>query len=94
MAVFDHDSLHWDFFDEDDGRAVCQVLLGKALVAEIVIERSDVLFVQSSSDPEDPTRNAWVFECVGGTRDDNYPLFTFVMTHGIEGPQGHQTLKH
>ena len=94
MSVSDHDSLHWDFFAEDDGRAVCQAILGKALLAEIVIERGDVLFVQTSPDLEDPQRNAWLFECVGGTRDDNYPLYSFVMTHGIEGAQGHQVLKH
>ena len=52
MSVFDHEALHWDFFEEDDGRAVCQAILGKVLVAEIVIERTDVLFVQTSPDLE------------------------------------------
>ena len=24
VALMDHDLIHWDFFDEEDGRAVCQ----------------------------------------------------------------------
>src|SRR5512140_1702468 len=67
-ALFDHEALHWDFFDEEDGRAVCQVIFGKALIGELVIERSEVLFVQAQPDPEDPARNHWLFECVGGGR--------------------------
>ena len=93
-ALFDHESIHWDFFDEEDGRAICQAIIGKALVGELVIERSEVLFVQSSLDPEDPGHAQWLFECVGGTRGDSYPLYHFVLTHGMEGAQGHQALKH
>ncbi len=93
-VLFDHESLHWDFFDEDDGRAVCQLISGKALVGELVVERSEVLFVQSSLDPEDPSRGYWVFECLGGPRDESFPLYHFVLTHGMEGAQGHQLLKH
>ena len=93
-AFFDNDWLHWDFFEEDDGRAVCQAIFGKALVGELVIERSEVLFVQASSDPEDPDHHHWLFECVGGARGENFPLYHFVLTHGMEGAQGHQVLKH
>ena len=93
-TVFDHDALHWDFFDEDDGRAVCQAILGKTLVAEFLVERAEVLFVQASLDAEDPARGHWLFECVGGAGKDSYPLYHFVMTHGMESAQGHQALKH
>jgi len=93
-VIFDHEAVHWDFFDEPDGRAVCQAILGKSLLGEVVVERADVLFVQASIDVEDATRGYWIFECVGGSQKDNYPLYHFVLTHGIEGAQGHQALKH
>lgn len=93
-SLMDHDLTHWDFFDEEDGSAVVQSIVGKSLVGEVVLERADVLFVQSSPDLENPTSGYWVFECLGGSREENYPLYTFVLTHGMEGAQGHQVLKH
>lgn len=94
VTLFDNDNVHWDFFDEPDGRAVCQVILGKSLVGELVVERGEVVMVQAQADVEDPQRNNWVFECIGGTKDDAYPLYYFVLTHGMEGAPGHQVLKH
>jgi len=94
VALMDHELIHWDFFEEDDGRAVCQAILGKSLVGELVVERSEVLFVQASPDLENASSGGWNFECIGGSREDSYPLYFFVLTHGMEGAQGHQLLKH
>jgi hypothetical protein len=94
VMLMDADLLHWDFFDEEDGRAVAQLILGKALVGEVVVERSEVLFVQASPDVEAAQSGHWVFECFGGPREDAYPLYVFVTTHGMEAVQGHQALKH
>jgi hypothetical protein len=91
--LFDHDLCHWEFLEEEDGRAVIQQFMGKALLGEVVIERSDVLFVQASPDMEEPGQGQWSFECLGGPREDSYPLYSFVMTHGLEQAQSHQ-LKH
>lgn len=94
VMLMDNEMVHWDFFDEDDGRAVVQAILGKALIGEVIIERSDVLFVQTSPDLEQPGSQAWNFELIGGSRDENYPLFSFLLSHGMEGAAGHQVLKH
>lgn len=94
VALMDHELIHWDFFDEEDNRAICQAILGKSLVGEIVLERSEVLFVQASPDVENPTSGYWTFECIGGPREESYPLYFFTLTHGMEGAQGHQVLKH
>lgn len=95
VMLMDHELVHWDFFDEDDGRAVVQAIVGKALVGEVVIERADILFVQASPDLEQPGSQAWNFELIGGNKEENYPLFTFLLTHGMEGTAaGHQVLKH
>lgn len=96
VVLMDHELAHWDFFDEDDGRAVVQCIFGKALVGEVLIERSEVLFVQASPDLESPNSSAWNFECIGGNKEENYPLFSFLLSHGMEGAQGagHTVLKH
>src|SRR5512137_508187 len=89
VMLMDSELTHWDFFEEEDGRAVCQLILGKSLVGEVVIERADVLFVQASPDVEQAQAGHWMFECFGGSREDAYPLFVFVTTHGMEAVQGH-----
>lgn len=94
VVLMDHELIHWDFFEEDDGTAVVQAILGKSLLGEVLIPRAEVLFVQSSPDVEQPGSQAWNFECIAGTGDDSYPAFSFLVTHGMEGAQGHQVLKH
>lgn len=94
-VLFDHELAHWEFFDEPDNRAVVQLIVGKNLMGEIVIERSDVLFVQVQPDVEDPARGAFVFDCIGGPRNESYPLYHFVLSHNMEGAGGqHAMLKH
>lgn len=94
VMLFDHEMLHWDFFDEPEGEAVCQLIAGKALVGELVIERSEVLFVQASVDLDDPQRGHWMFECMAGGGGESVPLASFVLVHGMETPAGHAMLKH
>ena len=93
-AVMDNELLHWEFFTEDEGRVVCHALMGKSLVGEIVIDRTEVAVVQGSIDLDNPQSGCWIFECVGGEHDETFPLYHFVLTHGMEGVQGHQALKH
>ena len=50
--------------------------------------------LQASPDLEQPGSQAWNFECIGGSREETYPLFSFLVTHSMEGAQGHQVLKH
>ena len=94
VVLMDHELVHWDFFEEDDGSAVVQAIVGKSLVGEAIIERTDILFVQASPDLESPGSQAWNFECIGGSQTESYPIWSFLMTHGMEGAQGHQALKH
>ena len=94
VVLMDHELVHWDFFEEEDGTAVVQAIVGKSLVGEAILERTDILFVQASPDLESPGSQAWNFECIGGSQTESYPIWSFLMTHGMEGAQGHQALKH
>jgi hypothetical protein len=94
LMLFDHELMHWDFFEEAEGRGIVQLIFGKTLVGELMLERSEVLFVQSSPNVEEPKSGEWFFECLGGPRDESYPLFVFVMSHGMEGVADHSSLKH
>lgn len=92
--LLDHDDFHWDFLEEEDGHVIVQLVKGKALVAELIISRRDVQFVQASVDPENAAAGYWMFELIGGPKEDSFPVAHVLMSHGIEQQQGHQALKH
>ena len=93
-TLFDFDDYHWDFHDEEDGQAVVGLVRGKNLVGELLIEKSQVLFVQSSPDVEAPQAGHWLFEVIGGNKDEPFGVAWFVVSHGMESTAGHQMLKH
>jgi hypothetical protein len=93
-TLLDHDDFHWDFVEEEEGSAVVQLVKGKVLVGELVFSRRDVLFVQASVDVEHAAQGYWLFELIGGPKDESYTVAHVLMSHGMEQQQGHQVLKH
>jgi len=93
-TLIDHDDLHWDFLEEEEGNVIVQLVKGKALLAELIIARRDVLFVQASLDVESAAQGYWLFELIGGPKDETYAVAHVLMSHGMEQQQGHQLLKH
>lgn len=92
-TLFDHDDLHWDFFEDDEGFAVVQLVRGKVLVGELLIDKSQVALVQPQLDPETGQAGQWAFELIGGEKS-GFPGAYFLLSHGLDTPQGHQELKH
>ena len=71
----------------------------KALVEDVasterLIDKSQVLFVQASPDVETPQAGHWLFEIIGGSKDEPFGIAWFVVSHAIESTAGHQMLKH
>lgn len=93
-TLFDFDDYHWDFQDEEDGQAVVGLVRGKNLVGELLIDKSQVLFVQASPDVEAPQAGHWLFEVIGGSKSESFGVAWFVVSHAIESTAGHQMLKH
>ena len=93
-TLFDFDDYHWEFHDEEDGQAVVGLIRGKNLVGELLLEKSQVLFVQASPDVEAPQAGHWLFEVIGGNKDEPFGVAWFVVSHGMESTAGHQMLKH
>ena len=94
--LYDHEALHWQIEDDPDGNPNLLLILGKAVVGEVILETNEILFVQPSLDKsaEEPQ---YVFEVVGGPREEPYPLYHFVLTHGFEGEEATShpsSLKH
>lgn len=94
--LYDHDSFHWQIEEDADRNPNVLLLFGKTVVGEIVLDTRDVLFVQAVPDKESEEPGQFVFEVIGGSREEPFALYHFLMSHGVEGEAtGHQpSLKH
>lgn len=91
--LYDHDHLHWHLTEEDDSVRVVQLIHGKQLVAEIVIDPRDLLYVQVSPDTEQPEH--FLFEIVAGPKHDANTVCAFLMAHDMQSETSHsEVLKH
>jgi hypothetical protein len=82
--LYDLDDLHWHFYEDPEHTPVIQLIRGKQLVAEILLDRRDILFVQVTPDSESEERGRFLFELIGGPKDDTYPICHFLIAHGLE----------
>ena len=88
--LYDHDDLHWHLDEDDDRVPTVQLLRGKQLLGELVVETREILFVQAVPDP-DGEQGQFVFELVGGSGDEPYALYHFVLAHGFDEEAAHRT---
>ena len=93
-SLFDFEDLHWGFAQEEDGRVVAQLIRGKNLVGEIIIDPGEISYVQPSPDADESSRGQWIFEAMAGSRGEEYVAAYFVLSHGLEDIGKHQALKH
>lgn len=84
--LYDQEEFHWHL--EDDGKRGIgvQLLAGKRVIAEVLLDLRDVLFVQTSPEEveEGGPKGATIFEIVVGTKEDTYTAYHFVMSHPFE----------
>ena len=93
-SLFDFEDFHWGFLQEEDGRITAQLIRGKSLVGELVIDPGEVTYVQASPDAEGANRGQWIFEAMAGTGDQEFVAAYFVLAHGLEDLAKHEVLKH
>jgi hypothetical protein len=89
---YDQEDFHWVLSVDAEQNAVVELLRGKRLVADLVIERQDVQFVQSSPDVEQPEHV--VFEVISNVQGEAVPIYHFLMSHGVEEPTHKTEFKH
>lgn len=87
--LYDQEDLHWHLDEDDDRVPTVQLVRGKQILGELVIELRDVLFVQVMPDP-DGEAGQFVFELVGGG-EEPYPVYHFALAHGFDEDGGHRT---
>ncbi len=87
--LYDQEDLHWHLDEDDDRTPVVQLMRGKELIGELVLEVRDALFVQVRPDP-DGEAGQHVFEVIGGEPADPQPVYHFVLTHGLDESTAHK----
>lgn len=95
-TLFDHADLHWDLYEEDERRFIVQLVKGKALIGELVIEGREVHDVTIGPDPEALTQGHYLAELFGDPKTGGEVLGHFVLSHGVEetAARGHQQFRH
>lgn len=79
-VVYDDDDLHWHFA-ADGSVLYVQVIRGKRIQAELVLESERIAYVQDLGEERE---GEFVFELISETENDRSALYYFVMAHAYE----------
>jgi hypothetical protein len=80
-VIYDDEDLHWHFASEDAGTMLVQILRGKRLLGELLVEGEQVAYVQASTGDEE---GEFVFELIVENENDQIASWFFVLSHGYE----------
>jgi hypothetical protein len=82
-VLYDQPYLHWHLLQEREGMLVAQLVRGKDLVAELVVDPRNVMYVESRPDEEDQV----LFELIVEMQGEAVPFYHFLMAHGYDDDQ-------
>ena len=79
-VLYDDEDLHW-VFSSEEGYLLVQVLRGKRLMGELLLEPEPVTYVESTVGDQE---GEYVFELIAETPNDRLVTCFFVLVHGYE----------
>ena len=82
-VIYDDDDLHWTFAGEE-GYLLVQLLRGKRLVGELLVEPEPVTYVEGTVGDQE---GEYLFELVSETQNDRVVTYFFVLVHGFDEDQ-------
>jgi hypothetical protein len=92
--LYDQEAFHWRLDEDEDRNPVIQLIWAKLLVGELVLDMRDVLYVEATPDEEGEAGN-FLFELVGGSKEEPYAVYHVVVAHAFEDDGEHAAgLKH
>ncbi len=80
-VIYDDEDLHWHFAGEGPTTLLVQVLRGKRLVGELLMEPEQVTYVQGVHGQREDEH---VFELIVESEKDRVVAYFFVLAHGYE----------
>lgn len=79
-VIYDQPYLHWHLISEEDDLLIAQVIRGKDLITELVVDAQQVRYVESNTQEDGNV----LFELVGEVQGEPLSLYHFLMAHGYE----------
>jgi hypothetical protein len=79
-VVYDQPYLHWHLIEEEDDLYIAQIIRGKDLITELVIDARQVVYVESVQQEDANV----LFELIGNIEGEPIALYHFLMAHGYE----------
>ncbi len=80
-VLYDDEDLHWHFAAEGGSTLLVQVLRGKRLMGELLVDSEQTTYVQAVQGQHDDEH---LFELITETEKDRIVGCFFVLTHGYE----------
>lgn len=80
IALFDDDDLHWHFGNDEDGVLLVQLIRGKKIQAEMLVQPSDIAYVECGP----PIGEEFSFDCITETPDSRLSSYHFVLSHAYD----------
>lgn len=80
-VLYDDDDFHWRFGPDSEETLLVQVLRGKRLVGEILVQPDRIAYVQTFAGDHEGEH---VFELISETESERFAAYFFVLTHGFE----------
>ena len=84
-VLYDDDDLHWHFATEGASTRLVQVLRGKRLLGELLIEPEEVSYVQGAPGEEE---GEFLFELVAESETEQAVSWFFWLAHGYDTESG------
>ena len=93
--LHDQEAFHWHLEEDAERNPVVQLVWGKLLVGELVMDVRDVIYVEATPE-EGGEQGQFLFELVGGSKEEPYAVYHFLLAHGFEEEGAHAGggLKH
>ena len=82
VVIYDDEDYHWHFGHEGSEALLVQVVRGKRLVGELLIQRERIAYVQGIFGDQE---GEFVFELISGDEQEQASIYFFVLSHGYEG---------
>ena len=82
--LYDDEDLHWHFAVEGPRTLLVQLIRGKRLLGELLVDPELVSYVQASAGEHE---GEYVFELISETETDRFAAYFFVLAHGFEDEQ-------
>lgn len=83
-VLYDDDDLHWHFATEGEATLLVQLIRGKRMVGELLVEPDQVTYVQAVPGDEEGEHT---FELIAENESEHVAAYFFVLAHAYEAQE-------